>query len=404
MACAAASGKIGHAAFDSGGPRMTTFRTSQLLLDLYSCPTEQGRWPLVLDQLCRRLQIRSAVVQILLRDEGRLRSRWMVRDSRSEAARAVHDRYFSDAVNPRMLVRQSVHGVDEGIFRDSDFFAPDDPLLADLKQRLACTGLGNFISARIRLPNHEALTLVLHRDANDTQDFSKREERLALDLLPHLRQAVQLTGTLLDARRQVGDLHETMDTFRLGLAICRADGSVCWLNETAEQLLARSGVLRLNRERQLTAGSTKETVTLRQTIVRAAQHASEQDEPHLLVLRGRGGDELQMRCHGLKHEASGTGREVDPHARALVMLRDPHGDSNLPPGLLQRLFGLSPAESRLAAALCIGSTLNEYAAQAGVAIGTARYQLKQIMGKTQVSKQSQLVQRLCTSVVFHMRT
>jgi DNA-binding CsgD family transcriptional regulator len=85
------------------------------------------------------------------------------------------------------------------------------------------------------------------------------------------------------------------------------------------------------------------------------------------------------------------------------MLRDPHGDSNLPPGLLQRLFGLSPAESRLAAALCIGSTLNEYAAQAGVAVGTARYQLKQIMGKTQVSKQSQLVQRLCTSVVFHMR-
>jgi DNA-binding CsgD family transcriptional regulator len=194
-----------------------------------------------------------------------------------------------------------------------------------------------------------------------------------------------------------------MDTFRLGLAICRADGSVCWLNETAEQLLARSDVLRLNRERQLTAGSTKETVTLRQIIGRAAQHAPEQNEPHLLVLRGRGGDELQMRCHGLQHEASGTGREVDPHARVLVMLRDPHGDSNLPPGLLQRLFGLSPAESRLAAALCIGSTLNEYAAQAGVAVGTARYQLKQIMGKTQVSKQSQLVQRLCTSVVFHMR-
>ena len=75
----------------------------------------------------------------------------------------------------------------------------------------------------------------------------------------------------------------------------------------------------------------------------------------------------------------------------------------MPPGLLKQLFGLSPAESRLAAALCVGSTLNEYAAQAGVAIGTARYQLKQVMAKTQVSKQSQLVQRLCTSVVFYMR-
>jgi hypothetical protein len=248
---------------------MTTFRTSQLLLDLYSCPTEQGRWPVVLDQLCRSLRVRSAVIQILMLDAGRLRSRWMVRDSRSEAARAVHDRYFSDAVNPRMRARQATHRVDEGIFRDADFFAPDDPLLADLKQRLAWTGLGNFISARIRLPNSEALTLVLHRDPNDTQDFSKREERLALDLLPHLRQAVQLTGTLLDAQRQVGDLHETMDTFRLGLAICRADGTVCWLNETAEQLLARSAVLWLNRQRQLTAGESLVLWSVRHFVVHA---------------------------------------------------------------------------------------------------------------------------------------
>lgn len=382
---------------------MTTIRISQLLLDLYSCPTEQGRWPAVLDQLCRTLRVSSAVIQVLLPTGDRLRSRWMVRDSRSEAARALHDRYLSDAVNPRMLVKRPALGSGEGVLRDRDLFAPDDPLFADLQRRLAATGLGHFISARVRMSDDEALSLVLHREANDAQDFTKREERLALDLMPHLRQAVQLTGTLLDAQRQVCDLHESMDSFRLGLLICNADGSSCWLNEAAEHLLERRGVLWLNGDRQLTARSAKETLALRQVIASAAHDVPGSDDPHLLVLRGNGRDALQVRCHGLGHDTAVAGQTFKPQGRALVMLRNPNSDSSLPPDMLRQLFGLSPAESRLAAALCIGSTLNEYAAQAGVAVGTARYQLKQVMAKTQVSKQSQLVQRLCTSVVFHLR-
>lgn len=371
---------------------MTTLRISQLLLDLYACPTEPGRWPIVLDQLCRTLRVRSAVIQILLPDDGRLRSRWMVRDSRSEAAHAVHDRYFSDAVNPRLRVKRPPPPEDEGIFRDADFFSPDDPLLADLKQRLAATGLGQFMSARVRMTEGEALTLVLHRDANDPQDFSKREERLALDLMPHLRQAVQIAGTMLDAQGQIRYLHQSLDGFRLGLAICDADGSLCWSNAAAERLLARRDGVWLNSGKQLTTSSPRQTTALRQTIARASQNPPESDDSHLLVLRDNCRDALQVRCHALPGEQ-----------RVLVMLWNPNSDSSLPPELLRQLFGLSPAESRLAAALCVGSTLNEYAAQAGVAIGTARYQLKQVMAKTQVSKQSQLVQRLCTSVVFHLR-
>lgn len=377
---------------------MATLRINQLLLDLYACPAQRGRWPAVLDQLCRTLHARSAVIQIIMPESGRLRSRWMVRDSRSEAARALHDRYFSDAVNPRMLVKRSVATIGEGIFRDCDFFAPDDPLLSDLKLRLAATGLGHFISSRMHLPDGETLTLVLHRDANDEHDFSKRDERMALHLMPHLRQAVQLTGTVLDAQTQVRDLHETMNSLRVGLMICNADGSLCWSNEAAEQLLTRRSVLWLNHDRQLTTCSTKETLALRDTIAKAVR-----DVPGVFVLRGKDEDTLQVRCHRLGHDPSAPCGQIDPQGRTLLMLRDPNSDSSLPPELLRQLFGLSPAESRLAATLCVGSTLDEYAAQAGVAIGTARYQLKQVMAKTQVSKQSQLVQRLCTSVIFHMR-
>lgn len=374
---------------------MTTLRISQLLLDLYSCPAERNRWPAVLDQLCRTLHARSAVLQVLIPDNERLRSRWMVRDSRSEAAGALHDRYFSDAVNPRLRVKRSVATIGEGIFRDSDFFSPDDPLWSDLKVALAATGLGHFISSRVRLPDGDALTLVLHRDAHDEQDFSGRDERLALHLMPHLRQAVELTGTMLEAQGEVRYLRQSMDSLRLGLAICDKEASLCWMNQAAEQLLTRHDVLWLNQDRQLTTRSMKETQALRSAITRAARDTVSEDDLDILVLRGNAGEALQVRCHGLGCD-SGEGR-------VLLMLRDPNSDSSLAPELLRQLFGLSPAESRLAAALCIGSTLDEYAARAGVAIGTARYQLKQVMAKTEVSKQSQLVQRLCTSVIFHMR-
>ena len=370
---------------------MSTLRISRLLLDLYACPTERRRWPAVLDQLCHTLNVRSAVIQILLPATGQLRSRWMVRDSASEAAHVLHDRYFADAVNPRMLVKRSVRNIGEGVFRDSDFFAPDDPLWADLKRRLAATGLGNYLSARVALSGGEALTLVLHRAANERRDFSRREERVALDLMPHLRQAVQLSDTMLEAHQHVRQLSEALDTLQFALAMCKADGSLCWSNQAAKDILAKREVLLLNGARQLTAICASEAKQLRQTIAHAAEDPPHAGSAHLLVLKGLGSDPLQVRVQGVAR------------ARALLVLGEPNKDVLVPPELLRQLFALSPAESRLAAALCVGSTLDEYAQRAGVAIGTARYQLKQVMGKMHVSKQSQLVQRVCTSALFHFR-
>lgn len=381
-------------------------RINQFLFDLYSCPASPGRWPVALDQLCRMLRVCNAVVQIIRPEGGYLRSRWMVRDSRSEAASALHDRYFSDSVNPRFLVKRPPPSVDQQIFRDSDIFEPTDPLLSDLKIRLAAAGLGRYLSARMLMPGNEGLTLVVHRAPNDEQDYTRREERVVLELMPHLRQAIELAGTLRDARRQASELHETIDSFRFALLICEADGSVCWSNTAAQRILARRQALWVNAGRLLTTPSSRQTTEVRTAIAQAALDPSGCSEPRVFALGGNGPNPLQIRVQALERARSpaDTHQLGNPEGRALIVLSDPNSDTSLPPELLKRLFGLSPAESRLASALCVGATLSEYAAQAGVTVSTARYQLKQVMAKTRVSKQSQLVQRLCSSVVFHMRT
>ena len=57
---------------------------------------------------------------------------------------------------------------------------------------------------------------------------------------------------------------------------------------------------------------------------------------------------------------------------------------------LQSLFGLTPAESRLAAGLAAGQSLEDYAVAGGISPMTARAQLRTVFGKVGVHRQSEL--------------
>lgn len=68
-------------------------------------------------------------------------------------------------------------------------------------------------------------------------------------------------------------------------------------------------------------------------------------------------------------------------------------DDRLQPddGLLQCLYGLTPAESRLARMLSSGNSLSDISRELGVGLGTLRIQLKSIFGKTATSRQGELI-------------
>lgn len=376
-----------------------------LLLDLYRCPTERSRWPVVLDQICRATHSRSAVIQLLAKDGDRAWSRWVVRDSASEAARDEHERMMGDAVNPRLNhSRQRALPEPRGVIRDNDFFAPDDPAREELQERLAALGLGHFMSVGVRLPADERLVLVLHRDIDQRRDFERAEECFALGLIPHLNQAVRLSEQLDAAKAHGHDLEQAINRVRCALLLCSPEGRVCWANQAAEQILARRDRLWSCGER-LTTASMHETVALRRAIAEAASdaHAPNPSPNHFLVL-GRSSASLQVMIQAVPDDHGGStstlARRPGQH-RVLLILSDPGEPPTLPAEIIGRVFALSPAESRLAAALCGGMTVGEYASTHGVTIGTARFQLKQVLAKTNTSRQSNLIRQMCSSVVAH---
>lgn len=74
---------------------------------------------------------------------------------------------------------------------------------------------------------------------------------------------------------------------------------------------------------------------------------------------------------------------------ALLVLHEPQQ-----PHLLEQLYGLTPAEARLAQALCQGHAPAQAAERLGIGVGTMRSQLKAIFAKTGTGRQADLVRLL----------
>jgi DNA-binding CsgD family transcriptional regulator len=377
---------------------MKTRRLDELLLDLYACPSDRTRWPTLLDRVCHATQARSAVIQLLMTDGERTWSRCTLRDSASEASRIEHERYMGDDVNPRLRV--SVPPKPPYVFRDPDFFAPDDPELKELKDRLAAIQLGCFLSVGTPLSARVHLALVLHRDLRNEREFDAGEESLAFDLVPHLRHAIQLAERIDGIQQRTTDLESALDRVRCALVLCDSEARVLWANCAAEKILAHGNRIRVSNER-LMAASSRDTLALRRKIARVSQadeHAP-LSERYIALGQGGAGASLQVMIHPLSPDRPSTVGHGDAPLRVLLTLSSPDEPPSLPAHLIGQVFALSPAESRVAAALCSGLTINQYASISGVTIGTARFQMKQVLAKTQATRQADLVRQICSSVI-----
>ena len=76
---------------------------------------------------------------------------------------------------------------------------------------------------------------------------------------------------------------------------------------------------------------------------------------------------------------------------------------NEPIDLLQRHFGLTPAEARLALHLVAGETLRSAEAKLSMTYETARTHLKSIFQKTGTCRQAELVVAIVTAIPGCMR-
>jgi len=188
-------------------------------------------------------------------------------------------------------------------------------------------------------------------------------------------------------RRQV---EAALDALVVGVVIVDRTGRILFANRSAYAIGKRNDGLSLG-SLGLCCGRTVDTRELRRKIHAAATIAD-------INLRAVPASMVVPRSHGLRPYvvtvAPLRGAALDmlgSRGTAVLFITDPNLEPRRPSEILEQIYGLTPAEVRLAVALGAGKTLDDLVTAFGVAKTTLRTQLLQVFRKTGTSRQAELV-------------
>ena len=213
-------------------------------------------------------------------------------------------------------------------------------------------------------------------------------------LLPHIRQFVRVRQALANAKVLGVSLTRLLDNMRLGVVHLDRRGRIIEANDRARGILGRRDGL-FDQGGFLHARVAADDATLQQLLGRAL--------PTLGSAVAGGSMRVQRLVDWLPltlHVGPVSSGELDFGGWpvfALVLIEEPDSRARISSQLVALRLGLSPAESRVAAALAEGLSVREIAAVTGRKEGSVRWQVSRIYQKLGISRQVDLV-RLVLSV------
>lgn len=176
-----------------------------------------------------------------------------------------------------------------------------------------------------------------------------------------------------------------LDLIHIGLLLVEADGRVVEMSRAAERLVSRNDGL-VVRNGMLAAPRSFESAKLAKFIAAAASPTpGSAAAGHMLIARGDERLAYVVKVTPLNAALAWYDRPL-----AMVLLIDPEQKFPTEPHIAE-VFGLSPAESRLAAAVLRGRKLADIAMLTGLQLTTLRTQLSSILKKVGVERQQDLV-------------
>jgi DNA-binding CsgD family transcriptional regulator/PAS domain-containing protein len=214
-------------------------------------------------------------------------------------------------------------------------------------------------------------------------------------LTPHIRRSVEIAHRLEEADLRQSATAEALNAASYGMVLLDEAGRVLFANRQAEAMAGAGDGLCLGPE-GLTALRASDNVRLQQLIGNAIATG-------LGAGAGTGGAMAVPRPSGKQPYALTVaplaGREAlfsFLRPAAIVFLSDPETSPETPAAVLRRLYGLTPREAALAAALATGLSLDEAADRLAMAKETARRHIKSVFKKTGTRRQAELVRLLLT--------
>ena len=261
---------------------------------------------------------------------------------------------------------------------------------------LAKLGLTRSLLSSFTLAEGERGFLGVHRGERfSAHDASER--RLFQTVLPHIEQALRISGRLAILELWGAAASVCFETLPYGIVLLDNESRVVLMNLAARRMVEENDGLCLVSGRVIATDCALQT-RLTRDVQRMARSGTPREgareDPvvtngYLSVARPSGRRAYQLLVAALPL-ASVLALEA-PVARVVLFLSDPSSSLLGPTDHWRVLFGLTPAEAQLAVFLAAGGSLEEYAGQAIISIETARSQLKRVFAKTETHRQGELV-------------
>jgi DNA-binding CsgD family transcriptional regulator len=225
--------------------------------------------------------------------------------------------------------------------------------------------------------------------------YSDDELDVLRALLPHLRNALRVQQHIAPSLRDSvsnpsSDAPaEALDALAHGVLIVDADARIVFANRAATTQLAHATGLRSERD-TLTASTPAATQQLRALVARAA-HPVTRTGGAMLIGRPPPDEPLQVLISPLgAHRSADLGHGARPHAAMLIVI-DPKSSRRGVETRLVALFGLTPAEARVACEVGKGLNPKDVAEALQVLPSTVRTHLHHVFAKTATRRQAELM-------------
>ena len=342
---------------------------------IYEAAVVPEQWPSVLEAISRRTD--SAFGTVFIYREGVHK---FVGTPESERLVSDYIALGQPKLNSRM--ERSLALNSPGFVTDHDFFS-DREMSADPFYRdfMYPRGYGWVASTLFPLPNGDMVSVSFER--RKARGAFEADAIAALDTMrPHFGRSAVLSARL--GLERVRGMVQSLNVLGIPGAVLRQNGSLYVANDEFGRLVP---ALVQDRRDRVTLVDGNADALLEDAIARLRTRDAKTMVSSIPVTAKAG------RLPVIFHLVPVRGAANDIFSAGLALLVATSVDRALVPTaeVLQGLFDLTPAESRVARSIVEGNTLEGIALAKGVSRETVRTQLASVFAKTGVSRQTELV-------------
>nr|WP_298728520.1 helix-turn-helix transcriptional regulator [uncultured Steroidobacter sp.] len=363
---------------------------SSLIAHLYDTALDDSLWPGTAARIARSFSSPSTVLK--LHGDGA----WVnLIECTENLIVSEREQAWAEHWHRRDLwvERSLAHGMFK-IITDEDLVTPEEQLHSGFyRDWLRHLGIYHMLGAVFPTTDGATGVLGIHRP-REAGAYAPADRMRAQTLLTHLQRAMRLGQRLAEASRSHAPILEALDRLDTGVFIVDGTCRIIHASAMAETLLCENkelaaigGRLSLRQPAQHDKLLAMVRAAMGSALGKPAQPGAAFSVPRTHRLP------LTLEVVPLRPSTHPIGRQ---RPTVLIFVRDP--EAPITRSRLRDLFGLTGAESSVAAALGRGNSVEEISAAMGIGLSTARSHLKRILAKTGTHRQAQAAALIARSI------